>query len=200
MENPNVQVLLNDNSHSDKGIFKKEKSKKLKKKHKKIFDIATIPGENREEKPQKEETTFSFKDENNQNRLRMSLRKKKREVSPNSLSSVDEDKANYKSLKMTTLCSSKSLRRTSTPVKDKTIYSKFQPEDSLVNDFTPKSTRRSLRSSNTSAITGDVNSQNEQDDSPVKVSTSKATSLSEKHNLYTAELITVSSDTESPIR
>ncbi|XP_054987763.1 ATPase family AAA domain-containing protein 5 [Sorex araneus] len=199
MENPNVPSN-NDSSqsYSDKGSFCKEKSKTLKKKNKKMFNSTTALGENREEEPQKKETTFFFKDEQNQNRLRMNLRKKKTEVSRNS-ESLGEDKANDKPLKMIALCSSRSLRRTSTPVKDQTVHSEVQAEDSLVNYSTPKSTRRrSLRSSNVSAVLG--GSEDEQDDSPVKASTPKAASLSEKHSLYTAELIMVSSDSESPIR
>ncbi|XP_055982488.1 ATPase family AAA domain-containing protein 5 [Sorex fumeus] len=202
MENPSVQILSNNDSsqsYPDKGSFYKEKSKTLKKKNKKMFNIATASGENREEELQKKETTFFFKDEQNQNRLRMSLRKKKTEVSRNSESLAGEDKANDKPLKMTAFCSNKSIRRTSTPIKDKTIHSKVQTEDSLVNYSTPKSTRRrSLRSSNISAVLG--GSEDERDDSPVKASTPKAASLSEKHSLYTAELIMVSSDSESPIR
>ncbi|XP_012665178.1 ATPase family AAA domain-containing protein 5 [Otolemur garnettii] len=209
MENPSMQMVLNnDNSQSrtDKGAFPKLKSKKLKKKGKKTLDTGTIPAENRERNTRKKETTFSVKDKQNQNRLRMSLRQKKTEVFKsstlfNSRSLVCV--ANDDPVKISHLCNNnKSSRKTSTPVKDdRVMHSKAEPEDSLVIVSTPKSARRSIRSRSMPAIItiSDTDSEDAQDNA-VKASTPKAASLSEKHSLYTAELITVPSDSESPIR
>ncbi|XP_054565748.1 ATPase family AAA domain-containing protein 5 [Eptesicus fuscus] len=209
MENSNIQMVSdngNSQSHTHKGSFPKEKCQKLKKKDKKMLAIGATSGENREGNPQMRETTFSFKGKQSKNRLRMSLRQKKTGVfkdSPlfSSASFVCEDRANDDPLK---ICSqyNKSSRKTSTPVKDKVIYPKAETEDSLVNVSTPKSTRRSLRGSRTptATIIGGTDSEDAQDICPVKASTPRASKLSEKHSLYTAELITVSSDSESPIR
>uniref|UniRef100_G1Q984 ATPase family AAA domain-containing protein 5 n=1 Tax=Myotis lucifugus TaxID=59463 RepID=G1Q984_MYOLU len=209
MENPNIQMVSdngNSQSHTNKGSFPKGKCKKLKKKDKKMLDIGATSGENREGNPQMKETTFSFKGKQSKNRLRMSLRQKKTGVfkdSPlfGSASFICEDRANDDPLKIFSQYK-KSSRKTSTPVKDKVIYSKAETEDSLVNVFTPKSTRRSVRGSRTPSATiiGGTDSGDAQDICPVKASTPRASNLSEKHTLYTAELITVSSDSESPIR
>ncbi|KAM5215737.1 ATPase family AAA domain-containing protein 5 [Hipposideros larvatus] len=209
MENPNIQMVSNNGnsqSHMDTGSFPKEKSKNLKKKDK-MLGTGTTPSETREENTQKK-NTFSFKDKQNKNRLRMNLRPKNPEVfknSPlcNSESQLCEDRANDDPLKIfSSLCNNERSRKTSTPVKDKVLHYKADTEDSLVNVFTPKSTRRSARSSSTptTIITRSTDSGNAPDGSPVKVSTPKAANLAEKHSLYTAELITVSSDSESPIR
>lgn len=208
MENPNIQMVSdngNSQSHTNKGSFPKEKCKKLKKKNKKMLDIGATAGENKGN-PQMRETAFSFKGKQSKNRLRMSLRQKKTRVfkdSPllSSTSFICEDGANDDPLKIFSQ-HKKSSRKTSTPVKDKVIYSKAETEDSLVNVFTPKSTRRSVRGSRTpsATITGGTDSGDVQDLCPVKASTPRASNLSEKHSLYTAELITVSSDSESPIR
>lgn len=209
MENPNIQMVSdngNSQSHTHKGSFPKEKCQKLKKKDKKMLDIGATSGENREGNPQMRETTFSFKGKQSKNRLRMSLRQKKTGAfkdSPlfSSASFICEDRANDDPLK---ICSqyNKSSRKTSTTVKDKVIYPKAETEDSLVNVSTPKSTRRSLRGSRTptATIIGGTDSEDAQDICPVKASTPRASKLSEKHSLYTAELITISSDSESPIR
>ncbi|XP_053427003.1 ATPase family AAA domain-containing protein 5 isoform X2 [Nycticebus coucang] len=209
MENPSIQMVLNnDNSQSrtDKGDFLKVKSKKLKKKGKKTLDTGTIPAENREGNTQKKETTFSVKDKQNQNRLRMSLRQKKTEIFKSNTLFNRESLvyvANDDPLKISRLCNNnKSSRKTSTPVKDdKVMHSKAEPEDSLVIVSTPKSARRSIRSRSMPAIItiSDIDSEDAQDNT-VKASSPKAASLSEKHSLYTAELITVPSDSESPIR
>ncbi|EPQ14787.1 ATPase family AAA domain-containing protein 5 [Myotis brandtii] len=207
MENPNIQMVSdngNSQSHTNKGSFPKGKCKKLKKKDKKMLDIGATSGENREGNPQMKETTFSFKGKQSKNRLRMSLRQKKTGVFKDSplfsASFICEDTANDDPLKIFSQYK-KSSRKTSTPVKDKEIYSKAETEDSLVNVFTPKSTRRSVRGSRTPAtIIGGTDSGDAQDICPVKASTPRASNLSEKHTLYTAELITVSSDSESPIR
>nr|XP_019606292.1 PREDICTED: ATPase family AAA domain-containing protein 5 [Rhinolophus sinicus] len=209
MENPNTQMVSNNGnsqSHTDKGSFPKEKSKKLKKKDKKMLDTGTTPGENREGNTQKKKT-FSFKDKRNKNRLGMNLRHKNSEVfrnSPlfNSESLLCEDRANDDPLQISSLCNNKSSRKTSTPIKDKVIHSKADTEDSLGNVFTPKSTRRSARSSSTptAIITRGTDSGNAPDGSPVKPSTPKAANVAEKHSLYTAELLTIPCDSESPIR
>ncbi|XP_053513397.1 ATPase family AAA domain-containing protein 5 isoform X2 [Artibeus jamaicensis] len=205
MENPNIQMVSNNGnpqSHTNKGSFPK-RCKKLKKKNK-VLDTGTTLGENREGNTRKKETTFKGKQ--NKNRLRMSLRQKKREVfknSPlfNSESFMCEDTTNDDPLKIFSLRNNKSSRKTSTPVKDKVIHSTAETEDSLVNVSTPRSTRRSASGSRTpTTITiRDTDSGNAQD-SPVKASTPKAANFTERHSLYTAELITVSSDSESPIR
>uniref|UniRef100_A0A8C6CAI0 ATPase family AAA domain-containing protein 5 n=1 Tax=Monodon monoceros TaxID=40151 RepID=A0A8C6CAI0_MONMO len=210
MENPNIQMVSNNGNsqtHADKGGFPKEKSKKLKKKNKKILDTGAIPGENRERNPQEKESTFSFKEKQNQNRLRMSLRQKKTEVFKNStlLNSknlVCEGAANDDPLKISSPCNNKSSRKAGIPVKDKVIHSKAETEGSLASVSTLKPSRRSVRSSSTPAtvIIRATDSEDAQDDSPVKASTPKAANLSGKRSLYTAELITVSSDSESPIR
>ncbi|XP_069338370.1 ATPase family AAA domain-containing protein 5 [Eulemur rufifrons] len=209
MENPGIQIVSNNDnsqSHTDKGSFPKAKSKKLKKKGKKTLDTGAIPGENLEGNTQKKETTFSFKDKQNQNRIRMSLRQKKTEVFKSSTLFNSESivcVASDDPLKTSRLCNNKSSRKTSTPVKDdKVMCSKAEPEDSLVIVSTPKSARRSVRSRSmpTPVTIRDIDSEDARDNSPVKASTPKAASLSEKHSLYTAELITVPSDSESPIR
>ncbi|XP_007452444.1 PREDICTED: LOW QUALITY PROTEIN: ATPase family AAA domain-containing protein 5 [Lipotes vexillifer] len=210
MENPNIQMVSNNGNsqtHADKGGFPKEKSKKLKKKNKKILDTGAIPGENRERNPQEKESSFSFKEKQNQNRLRMSLRQKKTEVFKNStlLNSknlVCEGAADDDPLKISSPCNNKSSRKTGIPVKDKVIHCKAETEDTLVYVSTLKPSRRSVISSSTPAtvIIRATDSEDAQDDSPVKASTPKAANLSGKRSLYTAELITVSSDSESPIR
>ncbi|XP_008048720.2 ATPase family AAA domain-containing protein 5-like [Carlito syrichta] len=212
MENSGIQMVSNNGnsqSYADKESFPKEKRKELKKRGKRILDTGAIPGENREQNTQKKEITFSLKDKQNQNRLRMSLRQKKMEVFKsstlfNSENVVCEDTANDDTLKISSLCSNnKSSRKTSTPVKDdKVMQSKTESEESLINVSTTKSTRRSARSStmpSTVTIRG-IHSEDAQDNNPVKTSTPKAANVSEKHSLYTAELITVPSDSESPIR
>ncbi|MXQ84545.1 hypothetical protein E5288_WYG020835 [Bos mutus] len=210
MENPNIQMVSNPGSsqpHTDKGSFPKKKSKTLKKKNKKVLETVGIPAENREGNTQEKETTLSFKEKQNQDSLRMSLRQKKTELFKNSTllnseSLVCERTANDDPLKISSLCNNKSSKKPSLPVKDKVIQSKAETEDSLGNVSTPKSSRRSVRSSSTPAtiIVRGTDSEDAQDDSPVKASTPKAASLSEKHRLYTAELITIPSDSESPIR
>uniref|UniRef100_A0A8D2CCK3 ATPase family AAA domain-containing protein 5 n=1 Tax=Sus scrofa TaxID=9823 RepID=A0A8D2CCK3_PIG len=207
MENPNIQMVSdNGSSHTGKGRSPKEKSKKSKKKNKKTLATGAVPGENREGNTQQKETTFSFKEKPSQNRLRMSLRQKKTEVCKNSIlfnsgSLVCEDAVNDDPLKISSPYDSKSSKKTSLPVKDKVIHSKAETEDSLVDVSTPKSTRRSVRSSSTppTIIIRGTDSKESQDDSLVKASTPKAANLSEKHSLYTAELITIPSDSESPI-
>lgn len=208
MENPNIQMVSdNGSSHTGKGRSPKEKSKKSKKKNKKTLATGAAPGENREGNTQQKETTFSFKEKPSQNRLRMSLRQKKTEVCKNGIlfnsgSLVCEDAVNDDPLKISSPYDSKSSKKTSLPVKDKVIHSKAETEDSLVDVSTPKSTRRSVRSSSTppTIIIRGTDSKESQDDSLVKASTPKAANLSEKHSLYTAELITILSDSESPIR
>ncbi|KAM9749092.1 ATPase family AAA domain-containing protein 5 isoform 2-T2 [Dama dama] len=210
MENPNIQMVSNhgrSQPHTDKGSFPKEKSKTLKKNNKKMLETGGIPAENREGNTQEKETTLSFKETQNQNRLRMSLRQKKTELFKSSTlfnkeSLVCERTANDDPLKISSPCNNKSSRKTSLPVKDKVIQSKAETEDSLGNVSTPKSSRRSVRSSSTPAtvIVRGTDSEDAQEDSPVKASTPKAANLSEKHRLYTAELITIPSDSESPIR
>ncbi|XP_027423456.1 ATPase family AAA domain-containing protein 5 isoform X3 [Zalophus californianus] len=206
MENPNIQVVSNDGSspsHTEKGSFPNEKSKKLKKKDKKMLGTGITPGENRRGNIQKKAATFSFGDKQNQNRLRMSLRQKKTEVFKNTLfyseSLICKDLANDDLLKISSRCNKKSSRKTSIPVKDKVIHSKAETEYSLINVSTPKPTRRSVRTSNT-PTTIVLNGTDSEDGSPAKASTPKAANLLEKHSLYTAELITVPSDSESPIR
>ncbi|XP_059938811.1 ATPase family AAA domain-containing protein 5-like isoform X2 [Mesoplodon densirostris] len=204
MENPNIQMVSNNGNsqtHADKGGFPKEKSKKLKKKNKKILDTGAIPGENRERNSQKKESTFSFKEKQNQKRLRRSLRQKKTDVFKNgtllnSKNLVCEGAADDDPPKISSPCNNKSSRKTGIPVKDKVIHSKAETEDSSVYVSTPK------QSSNTPAtvIVRGTDSEDAQDDSPVKASTPKAANLPGKRSLYTAELITVSSDSESPIR
>ncbi|KAI4566187.1 hypothetical protein MJG53_014864 [Ovis ammon polii x Ovis aries] len=208
VENPNIQMVSNHGSsqpHIDKGSFPKEKSKTLKKKNKKMLETGGIPAENREGNTQEKETTLSFKEKQNQNSLRMSLRQKKTELKNSTLfnreSLVCERTANDDP-KISSLCNNKSSKKNSLPVKDKVIQSKAEAEDSLGSVSTPKSSRRSVRSSSTPAaiIVQGTDSEDAQEDSPVKASTPKAASLSEKHRLYTAELITIPSDSESPIR
>ncbi|XP_029784697.1 ATPase family AAA domain-containing protein 5 isoform X2 [Suricata suricatta] len=202
MDNPNIQMISNyDNSqsHPDKGTFPTEKINKLKKKGKKMLDTGATPGESRQGNTQKKGTAFSFKGKQNQNRLRMSLRQKKTEVFKNTvLNLVCEDLANDP-LKIASPHNKKSSRKTSVPVKDKFTHSKAETEDSLENVSTPKSSRRSVRTSST-PIAIVIRGTDSEDDSPVKASTPKTANFPEKHSLYTAELITISSDSESPIR
>ncbi|XP_023575620.1 ATPase family AAA domain-containing protein 5 [Octodon degus] len=204
MGSPNAQMVSNNGSsqsHTDKKSFPQKKSKKLKKKVKRILDTGTTQGETNEEYTQKQKT-FSLKTKQNPTRLRMSLRQKNSGTFKNSTSfegkSIHE--ANDKRLKISSLCNnSKSSKKASMPVKsDKLIYSKAEPEDRLANVSTPKSTRRSTRYSSTStAVTfRDTDSEDARDSSPVTT----CTPVSEKHSLYMAELITISSDSESPIR
>ncbi|XP_077021386.1 ATPase family AAA domain-containing protein 5 [Tamandua tetradactyla] len=211
MENSNIQMVSNNDSsqrYPPKRSFPKEKSKKLKKKGKKTLDTEATPVEKREGKTQKKET-FSLKAKQNQNRVRRSLRQKETEVFKSSTlfkneSLVCEDIANDDPLKISSLCNnSKSSRKTSTPVKNvKVLHSQAEPEGSLVNVSTPRATRRSVRSSSTptTVIISNFDSKDGQDNTPVKASSPKAANFSGRHNLYTAELITVPSDSESPIR
>ncbi|XP_049493814.1 ATPase family AAA domain-containing protein 5 [Panthera uncia] len=201
MDNPNIQMISNygnSQSHTDKGTFPKEKSKKLKKKGKKMLDTGATPGESRQGNTQKKGTTFSFKGKQSQNRLRRSLRQKKTEVFKNTLFS-SENLVGEDPLKISSPYNKKSSRKTSVPINDKVIHCKTETEDSLENVSTPRSSRRSVRTSSTPAAMV-IRSTDSEDDSPIKASTPKAATLPEKHSLYTAELITVSSDSESPIR
>ncbi|XP_004385453.1 ATPase family AAA domain-containing protein 5 [Trichechus manatus latirostris] len=212
MENPNIQMISNNGnsqSHTDKGSFPKEKSKKLKQKGKKILDTGVALGENGEGNTQKKETTSFLKEKQNQNKITMSLRRKKTEVFKsstlfNSKSLLCEDIAKDDPLKISSLFNnSKSSRKTSIRVKDVKIRdSKAEPKDNLVNVSTPKSTRRSVRGSSTptTIIIRGSDFEDSEDNSPIKASTPKAANLPGKRNLYTAELITVPFDSESPIR
>lgn len=207
IDNPNIQIVSkhgSSQSHTDKASFPNEKSKKPKKKGKKMIGTRTVPGGNGEESMEKEETSFSSKDKQNQNSLRRSLRQKSEVFKSNSILSseslVCEDIA-HDSLKKS-LCDRNKSRKHSTPIRDMVTHSKAEPENRLVNVSTPKSTRRSLRGSSMPATVTCRGSESEdaQDTSPVKASTPKAASMSEKHSLYTAELIIIPSDSESPIR
>ncbi|XP_060059969.1 ATPase family AAA domain-containing protein 5 [Erinaceus europaeus] len=205
MENSDIQMISNNENlqpYTDKGSFSSEKSKKPKKKSKKILAPASTPGKGERADSQKKERTFPSKGKQNENRLRMSLRQKKTEVFKSSDTLDCEVIADEDPQVIISLHNNKSSRKTSTPVKDKVVFSKTKPEDKFTNTSTPKSTRRSLRNRNrntpTTVIIRDSESEEIQDDSPVK--TSKATNLPEKHSLYTAELITISSDSQSPIR
>ncbi|XP_057632663.1 ATPase family AAA domain-containing protein 5 [Chionomys nivalis] len=207
IENPNIQIVSNPGSsqiHTYKASFPKKKSKKLKKRGKKTIGTRPTPGGNREESMQKEETSFSPKDKQKQNSLRRSLRQKSEVFKSNSLlnskSLVCEDTA-HNSLKMSLGDRNKS-RKPSTSIQDMVTHSEAEPENRLLNVSTPKRTRSSLRGScmPTVVTLRGTESEDGQDTSPVKASTPKAASMSEKHGLYTAELITISSDSESPIR
>ncbi|KAM7333924.1 hypothetical protein ACRRTK_007244 [Alexandromys fortis] len=206
IENPNIQIVSNPGSsqtHTDKASFPKEKSKKLKKRGKKTIGTRPTPGGNRTDSMQKEETSFSPKDKQKQNSLRRSLRQKSEVFKSNSLlnseSLVCEDTA-HNSLKMSLGDRNKS-RKPSTSIQDMVTHSEAEPENRPLNVSTPKRTRSSLRGScmPTVVTLRDTKSEDGQDTSPVKASTPKA-SMSEKHSLYTAELITIPSDSESPIR
>ncbi|XP_006891128.1 PREDICTED: ATPase family AAA domain-containing protein 5 [Elephantulus edwardii] len=204
-ENPDAQIPSNNGtSHTDKGNLPKEKSKKLKKKGKKLLVTVAAPSETREENTQKKKTTSCLKMNPNKSRMRMSLRQKKTEDFKsstlfNSENLVCEDRTKNDPLRISSLRNSKS-KKTSTPVKAvRDTHSKLEPGDNLASVSTPKSTRRSGRSNNTTIIQ-DSDFENTEDNSPIKVSTPKAASLPGKHNLYTAELITIPSDSESPIR
>ncbi|XP_042636415.1 ATPase family AAA domain-containing protein 5 [Orycteropus afer afer] len=211
MEDPNSQVILNNGSsegQTEKGSFPKDKSKKPKQACKKTLATEVTLGENREENTQKEETITCLKNKQNQNRVRMSLRQKKTEVFKNntlfnSKNHVCEDIAKDKPLKISSPYNKKSSRKTSTPVKDvKVTHCKGGPEDSLLNVSTPKSTRRSVRSSSTptTIIISGSDFEDVDDSSPIQASTPKGANFTGRHNLYTAELVTVPSDSESPIR
>ncbi|XP_074244493.1 ATPase family AAA domain-containing protein 5 isoform X1 [Saimiri boliviensis] len=209
MENSSIQMVSKNGSsqsHTDKGSFPKEKSKKLKK-SKKTLDTGAIPGENIEGDTQKKETTFFLKEKQYQNR--MNLRQKKTQFFKSSTlfdneSLVSEDTANDDLLKVSLRCNNNKLsRKTIVPIKDiKVTHSKAESEDGLLNVSTPKSTRRSgrINSTPTTETIRGIDSEDVQDSSPIKASTPKAASLSEKRSLYTAELITVPFDSESPIR
>lgn len=207
IENPNIQIVSNPGSsqtHTGKASFPKEESKKPKKKGKKTVGTRTTPGGNSEESMQKEETSFSSKDKQKQNSLRRSLRQKsevfKSNLLLNSESLVCEDTA-HDSLKMSLGDRNKS-RKPSTSIQDMVTHSEAEPENRLLNVSTPKRTRSSLRGSSTPTVVTlrDTESEDGQDTHPVKASTPKAANISEKHSLYTAELITIPSDSESPIR
>ncbi|KAM5150845.1 ATPase family AAA domain-containing protein 5 isoform 2-T2 [Callospermophilus lateralis] len=208
MENPNIQMVSNGSSqsHTDRRSFPTEKSKMLKKKNKETLDTGATTGENQKENNQKKETILSLRSKQNQNRLRMSLRHKKSEIFKsttllNSENLVCEGIANDDPLMISSLCDkNKSSRKTSTSIKEKIIYPKAEPEGRLVNVSTPKSSRRSIRNSSTPTTIRGPDYEDIQDNSPVKFSTPKTAGVSEKHSLYTAELLTVPSDLESPIR
>ncbi|XP_029339759.1 ATPase family AAA domain-containing protein 5 isoform X2 [Mus caroli] len=204
IENPNIQRVSSQGcpqSHADRGSFPKEKSKKPNKKGKKT---RTTAGGNREENIQKEKTAFSLKDEQDQNSLRRSVRQKSEVLKSNALLNsenlVCEDTA-HDSVQ-TSLCNRNKSRSGSTPTRDVVTHHKAEPGSSLEYVSTRQPTRRSLRSSSTPATIalGGTESEDAQDTIPVKASTPKSARTSEKHSLYTAELIIVSSDSESPIR
>ncbi|XP_031208179.1 ATPase family AAA domain-containing protein 5 isoform X2 [Mastomys coucha] len=204
IESPIIQRVSNQGcsqAHADRGSFPKEKSKKPNKKGKKT---RTTAGGNREENIQKEKTDFSLKDEQDQNSLRRSVRQKSEVFKSNALLNsenlVCEDMA-HDSVKIP-LCDRNKSRRGSTPTRDVVTHCKAEPGSSLANVSTPQPTRRSLRGSSTPATITLEGTQSEdaQDPSPVTASTPKAARTSEKHSLYTAELIIISSDPESPIR
>ncbi|KAL6032610.1 hypothetical protein STEG23_020397 [Scotinomys teguina] len=205
--NPNIQIVSNHGSSqtlTDKAGFPKEKSKKLKKKDRKTGGTRTTLGGNREENVRKEKPSFSSEDKQKQNSLRRSLRQKSEVSKSQSLLDSESlvcEKTAHNSLKMS-LCDRKKSRKHSTPIKDTVTHSQGEPENRLQNVSTPKPTRRSLRGSSMSAAATlrGTKSEDAQDTSPVKPSTPKAASISEKHSLYTAELITIPSDSESPIR
>ncbi|XP_021486648.2 ATPase family AAA domain-containing protein 5 [Meriones unguiculatus] len=207
IENPNIQTVSNQGSlqaQAEKASFPKEKSKKPNKKGKKTLGTMTTTGGNREENMQKEKTAFSLKDKQKKNSLRKSVRQKSEVFKSNALlnseSLVCEDTA-HDSLKMS-LCDRNKSRKGSTPTRDVLVLPKAEPGSRLANVSPPKPTRRSLRGSSTPATVTPRGSHPEeaQDTTPVKASAPKAASTSEKHSLYTAELITIPSDSESPIR
>lgn len=204
IENPNIQRVSNQDcsqAHADRGGFPKEKSKRPNKKGKKT---RTTAAGNREENMQKEKTAFSLKDNQDQNTLRRSVRQKsevfKSSALLNSENLVSEDTARD-SVKPS-LCDRNKSRRGSTPTRDMVTHGKAEPGSGLVNVSTPKPTRRSLRGSSTptTVTLGGTESEDAQDTDPMKASTPKAARISEKPSLYTAELIIISSDSESPIR
>ncbi|XP_052049923.1 ATPase family AAA domain-containing protein 5 isoform X2 [Apodemus sylvaticus] len=204
IENPNIQRVSNQGSsqtHTERGSFPKEKSKKTNKKGKKI---RTTAGGNREENIEKEKTAISLKDEQAQNSLRRSVRQKSEAFKSSALLNSENlacEDMPHGSVK-TSLCDRSTSRRGSTPTRSVLTRCKAEPGSRLANVSTPKPTRRSLRGSNTPATVtlGGTESEDTQDTSPMKASTPKAARISEKHSLYTAELIIVSSDSESPIR
>ncbi|KAL1779864.1 ATPase family AAA domain-containing protein 5 isoform X1 [Sigmodon hispidus] len=207
IENSNIQIVSNHGSsqtHTNKASFPKQKSKNPKEKGKKTQGSETIPDGDREENMQKEQTSFSSKDKQKQSSLRRSLRQKSEIFKSNLLlnndSLVCEDTA-HNSLKMS-LCDRNKSRKQSSPIREMVTPSKAEPEKRLLNISTPKPIRRSLRGSKRPATVtlGGTESEDAQGTSPMKASTPKAASMSEKHSLYTAELIMISSDSESPIR
>ncbi|XP_006832360.1 PREDICTED: ATPase family AAA domain-containing protein 5 [Chrysochloris asiatica] len=209
-ENLNIQIISsnsNSQSHTFKGLST-EKSKMKKQKGKKTLDAVAALSENRERNTQKKETTSSLKEKQKQNKVRMKLRQKKTEVFKSSTLSysknlICEDITKDDPFKISSRHNNKTSRKTSTPVKDiKVTCSETEPEVNLVNVSTPKSTRRSVRSSSTptTKIIENSDFKDAEDNSPIKVATPKAASLPGKHNVYTAELITVPFDSESPIR
>ncbi|XP_072501092.1 ATPase family AAA domain-containing protein 5 isoform X2 [Notamacropus eugenii] len=189
----------NDDSQpcDPKGSPAKGKSKKLRKKCKRI--LAT-------EDAQEEDSSCDVNIKQSPDSIRRSLRQQKIEASKSILSlsitsTISEDIPHYCPLHVSTpKASYKSLRKITTPVKSVGVtYSKEVLEDGLVNDFTPKSTRKSSRKS--MVMIGDTDSEDTRVDSPGKVSTKAAASTSlEQHDLYTAELITGPFDSKSPIR
>ncbi|KFO25599.1 ATPase family AAA domain-containing protein 5 [Fukomys damarensis] len=205
MGNPDIQMVSNNGSsqsYTDKESFSKKKSKKVKKRGKKTLGTGTFPGETKEENTQNQKKPLSLKDKQNPNRLRMCLRQKNSKIFKSStlLSSESFCEANDEPLKISSLCNNKPLRKTSMSFKgDNCMHSKAEPADRLVSVSTPKSTRRSARCSSTPTAVSfqGTDSEDVQDNSPVKASTPI---VSEKHGLYTAELITVPFDSESPIR
>lgn len=204
IENPNIQRVSNQDcsqAHADRGSFPKEKSKKPNKKGKKT---RTTTVGNREENMQKEKAAFSLEDKQDQNILRRSVRQRsdalKSSALLNSEDLVCEDTA-QDSVNLS-LCDRNESRRGSTPTRGVVTYGKTEPGSRPVNVSTPKPTRRSLRGSSTptTVTLGGAESEDAQDTDPVKASTPKAARISEKPSLYTAELIIISSDSESPIR
>ncbi|XP_029401964.1 ATPase family AAA domain-containing protein 5 [Mus pahari] len=204
IENPNIQRVSSQGcsqAHTDRGSFPEEKRKKPNKMGKKS---RTTAGGNREQNIQKGKTAFSLKDEQDQNSLRRSVRQKSEVLESNALLNsenlVSEDTARD-SVKMS-LCDRTKSRGGITPTRDVVTHCKAEPGGRLASVATPQPTRRCLRRSSTPATVtlGGTESEDAQDTIPVKASTPKAARTSDKHNLYTAELIIVSSDSESPIR
>ncbi|XP_074045079.1 ATPase family AAA domain-containing protein 5 isoform X2 [Macrotis lagotis] len=199
-EDPKIQEDSN-HDHSQpcnpKGSPAKGKSKKLRKKNKRVLVT--------EDAVKEENTSCDAHVKQSPNSIRRSLRHQKTVTSKSTLSlsitsSISEDSLDDHPLHVSTPKVNSKSRKIITPVKDVGVACpKDGLDDSLVNNFTPKSTRKSSRKS--LVMIGDTDSEDKQVDGPGKLSSKAVSSISlEQHGLYMAELITGPFDSKSPIR
>ncbi|XP_038612945.1 ATPase family AAA domain-containing protein 5 isoform X2 [Tachyglossus aculeatus] len=223
-ENQKLQkesVDCSSQPHSDKGNSANGRSMKLRRKGKKASESKEIKNEEKPEENNEKKTPNEGKNPGdteatkNQGRVRRSLRRQKAVASQSGVQSTFRNTDSKDSLDdspfkaSTPKASNRGARKSPRPgpCGSKGVgASKRALNDSLVKVSAPELTSNSSRcrrSSNPVRITiSDSASEGAPDEeSPVKISTPKATSrASGKSQLYMAELITTPSDSKSPIR
>uniref|UniRef100_F6VJS3 ATPase family AAA domain-containing protein 5 n=1 Tax=Ornithorhynchus anatinus TaxID=9258 RepID=F6VJS3_ORNAN len=222
-ENQKLQkesVDFNSQPQPGKGDSTNGRTMKLRRKGKKASESTEIKNEEKPEEDNEKKTPNEGKNPSdteatkNQDRVRRSLRRQKtasQSSMPFTFRNTDsKDSIDDSPFKASTPKASGRWARTNTrpgTCRSKGIgASKRALSDSLVKVSAPElrgNSSRRRRSSNPVRISiSDTASEGAPDEeSPVKISTPKATSTaSGKSNLYVAELITVPSDSKSPIR